>query len=79
MAEAMHKKCFQNSFGIMETPVVQGISLHRVDATFTFVTEIFIDSRDVIEDWIEKQRSQILAEKKRTVRNLWAQVLEYNS
>lgn len=78
MAEAMHKKCFQNSFGIMETPVVQGICLHRVDHTFTFVTKILVD-REIIEDWIEKQRSQILAEEKCPVRNLWAQILEYNS
>jgi len=78
MAEAMHKKSFQNSFGIMEAPVVQGVCLHRVDDTFTFVTKIFVN-REIIEHWVEKQRSQILAEKKCSIRNLRAQVLEYNS
>lgn len=71
MAEAMHKKCFQNSFGVMETPIVHGICLHRVDDTFAFVAEILVDNGEVVEDWIEKQRPQILKEEKRTVRNLW--------
>jgi hypothetical protein len=62
VAEAMHEKCFQNSFGVMETPIVQGICLHRVDDTFAFVTKVLIDNREVIEDWIEKQRPQILEE-----------------
>lgn len=70
MAKAMHKKCFENSFRVMETPIVQGICLHRVDDTFSLVAKILVD-REVIENWIEKQRSQILAEEKRTVRNLW--------
>jgi len=78
MAEAMNKKSFQNSFGIMEAPVVQGVCLHRVDDTFTFVTQVLVN-REIIEHWIDKQRSQILEEKKCLIRNLRAQVLEYNS
>jgi hypothetical protein len=46
----------------METPIVTGICLHRVDDTFAFVTKVLIDNREVIEDWIEKQRPQILEE-----------------
>lgn len=72
VAEAMHEKGFQNSFGVMETPIVHGICLHgMVDDMFVFVSEILVDSRVVIEDWIEKQRPQILEEEKRAVRNLW--------
>lgn len=72
VAEAMNEKCFQNSFGVMETPIVHGICLHGVVGdVFLFVAEILVDSRVVIEDWIEKQRPQILEEEKRTIRNLW--------
>lgn len=71
MAEAMHEKCFQNSFGVVETPIVHGICLHRADDTFTFVAKVLVD-REVIEYWIEKQRPQILKEEKCPIRNLWA-------
>jgi hypothetical protein len=54
------------------TVTYRGICLHGVvDDMFVFVAEILVDSRVVIEDWIEKQRPQILEEEKSTVRNLW--------
>lgn len=63
MAEAMDKKCFHNAFEVMETPIVHGICLHRVDDSFPFITKILIDG-EVVEDWVEDQRTQILPEEK---------------
>ena len=68
----MHEKCFQNSFGVMETPIVHGICLHgTVDDRFVFLAEILVDSWVVIGDWVGKQRPQILEKETCTVRNLW--------
>lgn len=63
MAEAMDKESFQNTFKVMETPIEQGICLHWVDDSLAFVTKILVD-REIIEDWVEDQRTQILPEEK---------------
>lgn len=63
MAEAMDKKCFHNTFKVMETPIVHGIGLHRVGDSFSFIAKILID-REVVEDRVEDQRTQILKEEK---------------
>jgi len=77
MAKAMHKKGLHNTFEIMETPVVAGIFLNWVFNIFPFVAKELID-REVVENGVDDQRTQVFPEKESTIRNLWAQVLKYH-
>lgn len=52
MAEAMHKEGLHDPFEVVETPVIQGISLDRVDNTLSFVAKILVDW-EVVKDRIE--------------------------
>lgn len=56
MAEAMHKKGLHDPFEVVETPVIHGICLDRVDNTFFFVAEKLVDWK-VVNDRIEYQRT----------------------
>lgn len=78
MAETVHKKCFHNSFEVVETPAVQSTSLYRVDDALPFVAKVTVHRKEV-KDGIEDQGTEVLPEEKSTVRNLWSKVLEYNS
>lgn len=75
MAEAVHKEGLHDTFEVVETPVIQGISLDRVDYTLFFVAKILVD-REVVKDRIEQQRPQIFKEEKCAILDLWTQILE---
>lgn len=78
MAETVHEKCLHNSFEVVETPVVQSISLYWVDDALPSVAKVAVHRKEV-KDGIEDQGTEVLPEEKSTVRNLWSKVLEYNS
>lgn len=78
MAEAMHKKCLHNTLEVVETPVVHCICLNWVNNALSFVAEEFIN-RKVVEDWVDKEGTQVFEKEERAVGNLWSQVLKYHS
>lgn len=52
VAEAVHKEGLHDPFEVVETPVIQGIILNRVDNTLFFVAKILVDW-EVVKDRIE--------------------------
>ena len=52
--------------------------MNRVDDTLPFITKELVH-REVVEDGIEDQRTQVLKEEKCTIRYLGTQVLEHYS
>lgn len=78
MAKTMNEEGFHYTLEIMETPVVASVCLNWVFDVFPFVAEELVD-REIVEDGVDDQRTQVFKEEERTVRNLWAQVFEYDS
>lgn len=76
MAKSMHKKCFHNTFEVVETPIEQSICLDWVDDALSFVPKVLVHGKEV-KDRVEDQRTQILKKEKCAIGNLWAEVLEH--
>lgn len=76
MAETMDKKCFHDTFEVVEAPVVQGISLYGVDDTLPFKSKVLV-YREEVEDWIDEKRTQVFPKEQYRIWNLGTQVLEH--
>lgn len=61
----------------METPIVQGIGLNRVDNSVSFVAEEAVHG-EVVEDRVKEKGAQVLPEEEGAERDLRTQVLEHN-
>uniref|UniRef100_A0A2P2JAE9 3-oxo-5-alpha-steroid 4-dehydrogenase family protein n=1 Tax=Rhizophora mucronata TaxID=61149 RepID=A0A2P2JAE9_RHIMU len=75
MAKSVHKKCFHDTFEVVKAPVVQSISLNRTDDSFALIAKELVH-REVVEDGVKDQRTQVFPEKKCLIGDLGAQVFE---
>lgn len=47
MAEAMHKEGLHDPLEVVETPIVEGIRLHRVNDTLSSIAKVLVDIKEV--------------------------------
>lgn len=78
MAESVHEEGLHDTFEVVETPVIHGVCLNRVDDAVLFVAKDLVYGK-VIEDGIENQRAQVLPEEKSAITDLCPEILENNS
>lgn len=75
MTKPMNKEGFHDPLRVMETPIVHGITLGRVDMMLVFIAEELIDGK-VVKHGIDKEWPHILQQEEHSIRNLGTKILK---
>lgn len=78
MAEPMDEKCLQLPLEVMNDPRYYRVGLDRMGDRARGPTEDRVERREEVEDWVDKQRTEIFHTEQSSVGHLRPQILEHH-